>query len=65
MYVDNKDAMFAHIVGGVWDIIKQKPQIVALLPVLRKTNVLQITKNIQREGPAVQCRLIKIIAYML
>ena len=42
--------MSAYIVGGVCDIIKQQPWIVAVLPVLRMKNVLQITQNRQREG---------------
>ena len=65
MYIYHEDATFARIVGGVCDIIKQKPLIVAVLPVLRTTNVLRITNNKQREGPAVRCSMIKIIAYML
>ena len=50
MYVDHEDAMSAHIVGGVCDIIKQQRLIVAVLPVLRTKNVLRITMNRQREG---------------
>ena len=65
MYVDHEDATFARIVGGVCDIIKQKPWIVTVLPDLRTTNVLRIKKNRQREGSVVHFRLIKIIAYML
>ena len=65
VYVDYEDAKFARIVGGVCDTIKLQPLIVAVLLVLRTTNTLRITKNIQREGPEVRCSLIKIIAYML
>ena len=65
MYVDYEGATFARIVGGVCDIIKRQPLIVAVLTVLRTINILQITKNRQREGPAIWCRLIKITAYML
>ena len=57
--------MFARIVGVVCYIIKRQPWIVAVVPVLRTTNVLQITNNRQREGPAVKCRLMKIIVYLL
>ena len=35
------------------------------LSVVRTKNVLKISNNRQQEGPAVRCRLIKIIAYML
>ena len=50
MHVDHEDAMFAHIVGLVCDIIKQQPWIVAVSLVLQTINVLRITTNRQREG---------------
>ena len=65
MLVDDEDAMFACIVGGVCDTIKQQPWIVAVYWLLERQMYCKYLNNRQREGPAVRVRLIKIIAYML
>ena len=65
MSVDDDDATSARIVGGLCDIIKQQPWIVAVYCPLERQMYCKYVNNRQREGPAVQCRLIKIIEFML
>ena len=65
MLVDHEDAMFARIVGKIRDKRKQQPCIVAVYRSLERQVYCKYLNNIQCDGPAVRCRLIKIIAYIL
>ena len=64
MSVNDKDVTFAHIVEGICDVIKKQPWIVAVYRSLERQMYYKYVNNRQREGPEVQCRLIKIIAYI-
>ena len=50
MYVDHEDAIFARIICGVCNIIKQQPWIVAVSPIMGTKNVLRITTDRKHEG---------------
>ena len=53
------------IVGKICDKIKQQLWMVAVYWSLERQMYCKYLNNGQRGGPAVHCRLIKIIAYML
>ena len=65
MLVDHEDAMFARIVGNIFDKIKQQPCIVGVYRLLEQQVYCKYLNNIQCDGPEVRCRLIKILSYML
>ena len=52
--VDDEDAAFARIVGGVCDVIKEQLWTVVVYWSLERKIYCTSVKNIQREGPAVR-----------
>ena len=51
--VEDEDATFTHIVGGVCDVIKQQPWIVMGYCLLERQIYCKYVNNKQREGTAV------------
>ena len=60
MLLDDKDTMFACIVGKIGDEIKQRPWIVVVYWSLEQQMYCKYVNNQQREGPAVLDEIIKI-----
>ena len=63
--VDDKYTTFARIDGGVWDVTKEQPWIVAAYWSLEWQMSSGYVNSRQREGPAVRCMIIKIMEIML
>ena len=60
MSVDDEDATFARIVGGVFYVIKQQPLIVVVYRLLERQMYCKYVNNQQPEGPAVLDTINKI-----